>query len=293
MEPLDGEACAKVLRASVDPKLHLDSRVLRNLIAQDKKQLPRSAHCQCHQPEVTLGMRKLLAFWMLEVCEEQSCEEGVFQLAMCLLRNFLSMCPVQTCQLQLLGTVCTLLASKMRDMVPITVEKLCIYTDCSVTACEIRDWELLVLSKLHWDVAAVVSHDFLEHLLVRLPLSCEGRALARRHAQTFIAMCAADCSFSMYTCSMVAAGSIAVAVLGLHLLPRPGPAEDLIEHLATLIDAASEDLRRCQEFISSALSDTLSWAPAPHCEGPCYQKTLVQPKPHNTSLSPCEMGPYA
>ncbi|XP_075469778.1 G1/S-specific cyclin-D3 isoform X1 [Ascaphus truei] len=277
------EVALRVPRATLDPHLLRDGRVLRNLLIQEKRHLSRSAPCP--QPEVTPGMRRVLAFWMLEVCEEQRCEEGVFPLSMCFLRSFLSLCPVRTSHLQLLGTVCALLASKMRDTVPLSVEKLRIYTDCSVTACEIRDCELLVLAHLRWDLAAIVSHDFLEHILMRLPLSAEGRALVRKHAQTFMALCATDCLFSVYAPSMVAVGSVAAAAHGLGLLPWSGPGQELSGHLAALIGAKLDDLQSCQEMIESALSETLRWSP------PLLSKTPSPFKPGGPVWGPISSHP--
>jgi hypothetical protein len=51
-------------------------------------------------------------------------------------------------------------------------------------------WELLVLSKLKWDVAAVTPQDFLQHILVRLPIDRNtwDAHMIHRHAQTFIAL---------------------------------------------------------------------------------------------------------
>lgn len=54
----------------------------------------------------------------------------------------------------------------------------------------LQNWELMVLGKLKWNLAAVTPHDFIEHILRKLPLP-EGRVeLIRKHAQTFIALCA-------------------------------------------------------------------------------------------------------
>uniref|UniRef100_A0A8D0BZ59 Cyclin D3 n=1 Tax=Salvator merianae TaxID=96440 RepID=A0A8D0BZ59_SALMN len=104
--------------------------------------------------------------------------------------RYLSCAPVPKKLLQLLGAVCILLASKLREMVPLTVEKLCIYTDYSVTAREVLDWETLVLQKLKWDLAAVIPNDFLDYVLCWIPLPQAGAGMVKRRAQTFMALCA-------------------------------------------------------------------------------------------------------
>lgn len=54
----------------------------------------------------------------------------------------------------------------------------------------LQDWEVLVLGKLKWDLAAVIAHDFLALILHRLSLPRDRQALVKKHAQTFLALCA-------------------------------------------------------------------------------------------------------
>lgn len=54
----------------------------------------------------------------------------------------------------------------------------------------LQEWELVVLGKLKWNLAAVTPNDFIEHIMRRLPLPEDKLTLIRKHVQTFIALCA-------------------------------------------------------------------------------------------------------
>lgn len=138
MELLCCEGTRHAPRAGPDPRLLGDQRVLQSLLRLEERYVPRASYFQCVQKEIKPHMRKMLAYWMLEVCEEQRCEEDVFPLAMNYLDRYLSCVPTRKAQLQLLGTVCLLLASKLRETTPLTIEKLCIYTDQAVAPWQLR-----------------------------------------------------------------------------------------------------------------------------------------------------------
>lgn len=78
-----------------------------------------------------------------QVCDEQRCEEQVFPLAINYMDRFLCLCPIAKNQFQLLGAVCLLMATKIRQCYALTADLLCAYTEYSVTADEIRvSWPL-------------------------------------------------------------------------------------------------------------------------------------------------------
>uniref|UniRef100_A0A8C3PIA4 Cyclin D3 n=1 Tax=Calidris pygmaea TaxID=425635 RepID=A0A8C3PIA4_9CHAR len=260
MELLCVEAVPRVPRAGRDPQLLGDRRVLQNLLSQEERYSPHVSYFHCVQREIKPYMRKMLAFWMLEVCEEQKCEEEVFPLAMNYVDRYLSSVPVRKNHLQLLGAVCMLLASKLRETMPLTVEKLCIYTDNSITPQQLLDWELLVLEKLKWDLVSVIANDFLAHILHHLPLPQDKVELVKKHAQTFIALCATDYTFAMYPPSMIATGSIGAAIHGLTVSVNNFTGEAITELLASITGTEVDCLKACQEQIEAALAESLKQA---------------------------------
>lgn len=53
-----------------------------------------------------------------------------------------------------------------------------------------QQMELLVLNKLKWDLASVTPHDFIDHFLSKLEICPTTKQILRKHAQTFVALCA-------------------------------------------------------------------------------------------------------
>ncbi|XP_034039705.1 G1/S-specific cyclin-D1 [Thalassophryne amazonica] len=250
-----------IRRAYQDSNL-LTDRVLHNMLKAEDNYQPSANYFKCVQKEIVPKMRKIVATWMLEVCEEQKCEEEVFALAMNYLDRFLSVEATRKSRLQLLGAACMFLASKMKETVPLTAEKLCIYTDNSVQADELLHMELLVLNKLKWDLAAVTPHDFIEHFLSKLKIHLSNKQILRKHAQTFVALCATDVNFITSPPSMVAASSVAAAVRGLYLKSQDSSlsSQNLTNFLSQVIRSDPDCLRSCQEQIESLLESTLRQA---------------------------------
>ncbi|CAH1160223.1 unnamed protein product [Phaedon cochleariae] len=246
-------------KAYDDPTL-LQDRVLKNLLkTEDRYVLPYPASLSV-QKEVTAEMRKIVAEWMMEVCEEQKCQAEVFSLAMNYMDRFLMCCSILKTQLQLLGTACMLLASKLRESRPLSGEILVYYTDHSVTKQQLWSWELLVLSKLKWDVAAVTPHDFLKHLLNRLPkedswnISYE---IVLSHAKTLITLCAREFVFSRYHPSIIACACLTSSLCGVGWVCKTGgTVEDLLHRLTEITNIEKDYVEQCLVHIEKMIRDS-------------------------------------
>ncbi|XP_075632369.1 G1/S-specific cyclin-D3 isoform X3 [Balearica regulorum gibbericeps] len=121
----------------------------------------------------------------------------------------------------------------------------------------LEDWEVLVLEKLKWDLVSVIANDFLAHILYHLPLPKDKMELVKKHAQTFIALCATDYTFAMYPPSMIATGSIGAAIHGLMVSVNDFTGEAITELLASITGTEVDCLKACQEQIEAALAESL------------------------------------
>ncbi|XP_060532039.1 G1/S-specific cyclin-D2-like [Cylas formicarius] len=253
------------IRTIDDPTL-LQDRVLKNLLkTEDRYTLPYPANFAGIQHEVTPQMRKIVAEWMMEVCEEQKCLDEVFSLAMNCMDRFLMCCAIRKNQLQLLGTVCMLVASKLRESRPLSADMLVYYTDNSIKKSQLSSWELLVLSKLKWDIAAVTPQDFLKHLLNRLPIQRLGfdYNMVLNHAKTLIALCAREFEFSRYHPSIIACSSIASALFGLGWTTKSGHATDaLLQQLTEITNIEKDYVEECLHQIECMLKESAGYSEA-------------------------------
>ncbi|XP_077449613.1 G1/S-specific cyclin-D2-like isoform X1 [Stigmatopora argus] len=247
------------VKAAADPTSFNDDQVLTNLLTIEEHFRPRWWYSQQVQQDINAHMRSILAGWMLEVCEAEKSEEDIFPLSVNYLDRYLSLMPTQKNHLQLLGAVCMFLAFKLKDTRPLSAERLCMYTENSISPNELLNWELVVLGKLKWDMAAVIPNDFVEHFVRRLPLPEDKLPMVRKHTQTFIELCIIDEELAMKRPSMIASSSMGAAICGLQLenhdqrLTR----DNLTQRLAAITNAEVTCLRQCQEQIEHVLAVSL------------------------------------
>ncbi|XP_055631750.1 G1/S-specific cyclin-D2-like [Toxorhynchites rutilus septentrionalis] len=240
--------------AEPDPTMVADIRVIHNLLSLERLTIPACNYFGSIQQDIKPNMRKIVATWMLEVCDEQKCEEQTFPLAINFFDRFLCVCPIDRYHLQLLGCCALLLASKIRQCHPLTVDVLSAYTDHAVSPEQIRSWELLMISKLEWNITAVTAFDFVDQILERVKWGSDDSRL-REHSHTLIHVCSTETIFMQLEPSLLAAGCIASASRGLNVSSKLAVGYDLCRF--TLHDLTKIDfvVKVVEEIVAKEISE--------------------------------------
>lgn len=216
MQVSGGSSGRDMCVAGPDRALDRDPRLLGNLLALERFHALHTDYFQHVQIDIQPFMRKVVTTWMLEVCEEQQCEEQVFPLAVSYMDRFLAQRAISRQQLQLLAATAMLLASKFRQCHPLSVDLLCAYTDNSVHPHEVRQWEVMLLQRLNWQLSIATAFDFIEPFLARVPWG-RTNPLVRTHALTLTSVCYTETEFLLVPPSLIAAACITAAARGLRV----------------------------------------------------------------------------
>merc|ERR1719354_471696 len=219
-------------------------------------------------------MRKIVADWMLEVCEDQQCVPHVFHTAVNYMDRFLSAAghSMEKKHFQSLAASCLLLASKFCEVRPLTTEKLSLYTDHSVLPEELKAWEMKILTVLNWELSAVTAQAFIDHFIQPSTSNNNNSNAAdkvKRHAEILAATAATEYKFLMVRPSLMAAAALSAACRGLaadfilpeQLMNESQIIEVLVQHLEILLETC----------LSNANHHIYNLPPTPP---PCYNGQL-------------------
>jgi len=178
--------------------------------------------------------------------------------------RFLSQLNIKKSQFQLVAAASLFIASKLVDPCPIQGSILVKYTDNSYQLTELLEMELLILSKLKWDLSAITPYDFLEHLL---KLLVEDGAILQsdfmhpellKATEEVIILCATEFRFSMYPPSMLSSAALAVAAKVAHRATRNDydfDFTDLVSRLQILTRVENDCLNDCIHQIDETIRE--------------------------------------
>ncbi|NXL41999.1 CCND1 protein, partial [Podilymbus podiceps] len=246
-----------IRRAYLDANL-LNDRVLQTMLKAEETCSPSVSYFKCVQKEILPYMRKIVATWMLEVSQRQIRGKNKSEINKC--GSKLGSAPQS--QARGLAFSSVFLFLPFLKISALTAFSLLFLFSPLPSLLSLQQMELLLVNKLKWNLAAMTPHDFIEHFLTKMPLAEDTKQIIRKHAQTFVALCATDIKFISNPPSMIAAGSVVAAVQGLHL----GNTNTFLSYqclthfLSQVIKCDPDCLRACQEQIESLLESSLRQA---------------------------------
>uniref|UniRef100_A0A915C9I7 Cyclin N-terminal domain-containing protein n=1 Tax=Parascaris univalens TaxID=6257 RepID=A0A915C9I7_PARUN len=150
-----------------DKAIHQDNRCVENMFTAQNFTAVSGNYFLSIQTHITAKHRQQAVEWLLDVCKEEQCEPDVFPLAVSFVDRFLGVQNIFRDSLQALASVCLFIASKVKAPQPLNATRIAYYTDGGVCLQEILNWEILVLSKLNWDVSTSTALDFLDQVAAR------------------------------------------------------------------------------------------------------------------------------
>jgi len=202
-----------------DTALLDNTKVLKNMLDLEEFYLPDISIYEDIQDEIQIHMRKIVTEWMLDVCIDQRCHTDVFLLSTNVMDRFLAQVKLPKRQFQLLGATSIFLASKMVEPSPISALTLIKCTADTYDREELLSMELLILSKLKWDLTAITSYDYLDYMINSLDLQdqnvsvmAEVETKVRRNTEKLVTLCATDETFMSMPPSLVAASALVTAL---------------------------------------------------------------------------------
>jgi len=269
----------KVVRAGSDPAVFQSEKVLRAL-KEPHEDGPVDYFKQL-QLDITPRMRQVVAEWMLEVCEEEQSQPELFCLAINCLDRFLSKVEIKKTQLQLLASACLLVSWKVREHSKITAQKIVKYTNYNIQQEELLEWEVLVLSKLNWNIPPVVAMDFVEHIVQGLG-KLQGEwvpDMARSRTQSLIFQSHINHKLARYPPSVIAASCVLVAIRPIIEMPPPRLDTPSPSSISSTSSTSSPELTRSSFILSQHTNSRTSPFRTPESPIPRVQHpTLRSPE---------------
>jgi len=120
---------------------------------------------EVQQSEITSSMRLLLLEWMVDIARELEFSLETWCLAVNYLDRFLGVQPLSKDCLQLVGLTSLWLGAKQDELCPPSTEELVSLCADSYSTMNFKHMELIILARLHFNLAAPTPAFYLSHLV--------------------------------------------------------------------------------------------------------------------------------
>jgi len=160
------------------------------------------------QADISASMRSILIDWLVEVAEEYKLASETLYLCVNYLDRFLSRKIVNRSQLQLLGIVCMLIASKFEEIYAPAVDEFVYISDNTYSKEEMFEMEETVLATLKFHLCAPTIKTFLRRYLKAASASSEVTSLANLLCELTLQ----DYTFTKYLSSMIALSAVCLSL---------------------------------------------------------------------------------
>lgn len=192
----------------------LDFEIYNSLrtLEMEENRRPMVDYIEKIQKELTAIMRGVLVDWLVEVAEEYKLLSDTLHLSISCIDRALSIIPVSTSKIQLLGVSSMLIASKYEEISAPSVEEFCLVTDKAYDKAEVVSMEADVLKALNFELGSPTVKTFLR-MFTRV--ACENKKASSLQFE-FMSYYLAELSLLEYYClkflpSLVAASVVFLA----------------------------------------------------------------------------------
>ncbi|KAF3908703.1 Cyclin-B2-1 [Arthrobotrys entomopaga] len=136
-------------------------------------------HYMANQTELRWDMRSTLIDWLIEVHERFQMVSEVLFNAVNIIDRFLSKKIIPVHQLQLVGITALLIAAKLEEIYPPSMDSFVFMVDDAYSADEIRACEAYMLKTLQWEINSPGPMNFLRYISTADEYQWDIRALAK------------------------------------------------------------------------------------------------------------------
>ncbi|CAG5104317.1 Oidioi.mRNA.OKI2018_I69.chr1.g1194.t1.cds [Oikopleura dioica] len=240
--------------------------------------------------------RQVTVDWARCVCETSNCDPTVFPHAVKLFDRVLQTTPCKYSHLQSIIAACMLIASKFRETVPLGIRRLVALTKYSVDERMIKDVEMVVLLKLHFDVSEVTYPDFYPFIIDILHASNIGEKLplpSSRYMQDELLPCVSkiaalalsqDSEMVSHKPSIMAVCSLGVFLCKMRFLTTPVQFFQALCPFITTVRESAE-LRKCWD---TCMLVWQNYARVPSSVSPTFASRPVN---NNNNYLPSQQAP--